>query len=165
MTSVAIPSNIQKTITNHALGAAAVGVPGAFAAHADLGVLGGIWARMIVRIAEQTDVDIDFKSAAKIAATLGIAIGTIGTGVKAANTYFAWSGVGTPLAILFNSSANGIATNHIGKAVASVMLKDNVSPEDIIRAALGVLGVSAADIAIDAVNEASANIVAKGPQP
>ena len=136
------PLNIQSCIIKHSIGAAAVGVPGAFAAHADVPVLVGIWGKMIYNIAQHAKKDISSDTAAKIAVSIGMTAGTFAATGKVANTYFAVSGVGTPLAILFNSSLNGVSTYAIGDSVANVILKDELSSGDIVKAAIG--GLSAA---------------------
>jgi hypothetical protein len=162
-----IPTKMHKSIIRHSFSAAGIGVPGAFAAHADIVPLMGIWANMIYRVAKHADKDLDWDSALKVAASLGAAGGVVAFGAKAANTYFAFSGIGTPLAILFNASANGVATYYVGRVAAQTIMKDKLSPGDIFGAVAGGLGIVTSDVAAEKIDELLRIIrdTFKGPNP
>ena len=148
-----IPLGIKTSIIRHSIGGAAIGVPGAFAAHGDVAFLSLLWSKMIYTIADKSGAEMDKKTIFKIAATVGAAAGTASAGVKIANTYFAATGVGTPFAMAANASANGVATYLIGNTAANFILKNNLDPADIIRGVLGALSIPLGDVAAEKVDE------------
>lgn len=136
-----LPSNMQRTILWTSLGLGGVGLFGAFTAHADLVVIAPSWAGLIIKLADQAGHELDRDKALKIAT--GVALGVAGFvgGVKLANTYLAYTGVGTIPAMLANASANGVLTYLMGKAAAQTFLEKDVteSVENLVRYILGLL--------------------------
>lgn len=139
MTTQSLTLSTKGIILKNSFWAAAVGVPGAFAAHADIPILAGIWAKMIYEIAEDNNIELNEANAIKIAAAIGGAVGIAAVGVKAANTYFAYTGIGSLLAIPLNATANGVGTYLIGDTSAKLINKKELTPADYARAVLGVL--------------------------
>jgi hypothetical protein len=92
---MAIPLNMQATILRRSLVAGGIGIPGAFGAHLDVAPLAALWTEMLLRLAGQADQEMEKAKAAKIVAGVLAGIGTFKMGFKAANTYFAYTGVGT----------------------------------------------------------------------
>ncbi len=158
-----LPLKINGIIAKNSWSAAAVGVPGAFAAHADIPILVGIWTNMLWKISKESRSNLDFKTIVKAVATFGAAVGTVASGVKIANTYFASTGVGTPLAIVFNSAANGLATYSIGRTCGNIMQRENVELADLISGLFALVGASASDVDPNDVQDLMDNILKNPP--
>src|SRR4051794_16777769 len=107
--------------------AGAVGIPGAFGAHADVLILIGIWTTLLVLLAKDAGSDLDKAKATKIVAAITVGISFFGTGFKLANTYFAYTVLGTLPAIIANVSANGGITYLFGNAAARTFLAEGAS--------------------------------------
>ena len=112
--SAAIPPGMQRIIRKHSLALGGVGVVGAFGAHADIPAITGSWAVMLTELATEANIKLDMEGALKITAALATAVGGVWTGFKLANSYFAYTGVGTPLAVLAN--ACGLSLNEVAEA-------------------------------------------------
>ena len=125
-----LPQEMQATINRYAIGAAVIGVPGAFAAHADLGVLAFLWRKMIIELARQAGGKLDNAKAKKLALGVLSGVAKAYAGYKLANTYFAMTGAGTVPAMAINSAANAYFTRQIGHAVGEVFLSD--TPTDCV---------------------------------
>lgn len=132
---------IKTCIARSSFAAAAVGVPGAFAAHGDIPVLTGIWANMIYRLAKHSECPMDMATAARIAGSIAVSMAAMSAGVKAANSYFAYTGVGTLPAIVANAGANGVGTWLVGRACADVMVEKDLErmAEKVIKIVVGVM--------------------------
>ena len=131
-----LPVRMKATILWSALAAGAVGIPGAFGAHADVPVLLGIWTTLLIRLASQAGESMSKATAAKVAAGVLVGIGGFQAGVKLATTYFAYTGVGTIPAIIVNAGANASLTYIFGRAAGKVFLSNSLqdSAAEVIRA-------------------------------
>jgi uncharacterized protein (DUF697 family) len=105
--------------------AGAVGVPGAFVAHADVPILVGIWITLLVRLAVLAGKDLDKGKAAKIVAGVLLATGGFAGGVKLMTTAIAYTGVGTVPAVIANAGANATLTYFFGRSTAKVFLSND----------------------------------------
>lgn len=117
---------MKSCILKHSFSAAAIGIPGAFAAHADIPALAGIWGRMIYKLAKHADCGMDEKTALKAAGSIAASVATMAAGAKLANTYFAATGIGTPIAIAANAGANAAGTWIVGNIAGELMLEDDI---------------------------------------
>ena len=87
--------------------AAAVGVPGAFVAHGDVAILTGIWTNMLYNLARHAGCEMDKETALLVAGALIASTGTMLAGMKLANTYFGYTGVGTiPAMVIPRKTSN-----------------------------------------------------------
>lgn len=120
---MAIPANMNGTILWTAGSLGGVGLFSAFAAHADVAVITGAWATMLVTLAVQAGHSLDKDKALKIVAGVLLGVGGLVGGTKLATTYFAYTGVGTIPAMLANASANATLTYLVGKAAATAFLE------------------------------------------
>lgn len=139
---MAIPLNMQATILRRSLVAGGIGIPGAFGAHLDVAPLAALWTEMLLRLAGQAGQEMEKAKAAKIVAGVLAGIGTFKMGFKAANTYFAYTGIGTVPAIVANASVNGVATYLFGRSCATLFLSSRVgdSVASIVFSILGMMG-------------------------
>lgn len=137
-----IPLNMQATIIRRSLAAGGIGIPGAFGAHLDVAPIAVVWTEMLVRLAGQARREMDKAKAAKIVAGVLAGIGIFKVGFKAANTYFAYTGIGTVPAVLANVGVNGVATYLFGRACAQLFLSSRPldSAESIAMSILGLIG-------------------------
>jgi len=119
-----LPLRMKTTILWSAAAAGAVGIPGAFLAHADVAVLVGIWTTLLGRLAYLSGEQLEKAKAAKIAAGAIGAIASMTAGVKLGTTYFAYTGVGTVPAIVVNAGANATLTYLFGKSAASIFMSE-----------------------------------------
>jgi len=135
---MSIPLSMRTCVLRHTIAAGAIGVPGAFAAHADIPFLIALWAKMFYELAEKTENGLDKKAALRLATALGTAVGTTAAGAKAANTYFTAvsGGLALPFTIAVNSSANALGTYIIGMAAADLLTKKELTAADLINAVL-----------------------------
>jgi len=122
-----IPLKMRTKIIWSAVTAGAIGVPGAFGAHADVPLLAGIWATLLVLLAKDAGAELDKAKATKIVAAIFLGISFFGTGFKLANTYFAYTVIGTLPAIIANVGANGSITYLFGKAAARAFLAEGAT--------------------------------------
>jgi uncharacterized protein (DUF697 family) len=133
---------MKATILATSVGLGTVGLFGAFAAHSDLLAITPAWTHMFLRLAKQAGKTLDKDRAVKI--TSGVLMGATALigGIKLANTYFAYSGVGTIPAIVVNAGVNGVLTWLAGRAWAQITLEEDLeqSVESLVRAVLGMLG-------------------------
>lgn len=126
---------MKRAILWHSLAAGGVGIPGAFAAHGDLVAITAIGVTLFIQLAVKAGKQMDKATATKIVAGVLAGIGGFAGGVKLANTYFAYTGVGTVPAIVVNAGANAGLTYLFGKAVASTFLAENteITVEALVR--------------------------------
>jgi len=111
-----------KKILTASASAAAVGVPGAFGGPGtDLAPIVTIWTALFVALADDEAVHMSERTAIKIVSSVLASIGLIGFGTKTAITVFAWTGVGTVVAVMLNASINAAMTYVFGQAVISVL--------------------------------------------
>lgn len=136
-----IPSNMKRSILWTSLGLGGVGLFGAFTAHADLVVIAPAWSALLVTLARQAGGQLDDDKALKVATAVALGVTSFLGGVKLANTYLAYTGVGTIPAALANGTANGVVTYLMGKAAAQTFLQRSVgdTAEDLARYILGML--------------------------
>ena len=113
---MAIPANMNFTIVFTSLSLGGMGFFTAFAAHADVPMITAAWSTMLLTLAVQAGHKLSKDKALKIAAGILIGVGGLVGGVKLANTYFAYSGVGTIPAMIMNAGANATVTYLVGKA-------------------------------------------------
>ncbi len=121
-----LPIRMQSAIIWSAVGAGGAGIPGAFGAHVDLGALALIWTGLLLRLGYLAGVKLDEGKAAKIAAGVITALGGFVGGVKLANTYFAYTGVGTIPAVVANMGANATLTYLFGRSAAKIFLSNGM---------------------------------------
>ena len=136
-----LPLRMKTTILWSATAAGAVGIPGAFAAHADVGVLVGIWTTLLIRLAYLSGEQLEKAKAAKIAAGAIGGVSAMTLGVKFGATYFAYTGVGTVPAIVVNAGANAPLTYLFGKSAASIFLSEGTqeSVAEIVKSIIALI--------------------------
>lgn len=134
--SVKVPTNMRRTIFWTSAGLGAEGLVGVFTAHADVGVITAAWVAMFVTLAHQAGREMDKDQALKIVAGIVVAIGGLAAGVKIANTWLVYTGVGTLPAMLCNLGTNAVMTYIIGMSAARVFLASDrsVTANEMIRA-------------------------------
>lgn len=134
--NVDIPAVMRRTVMWTAGGLGVEGLFSAFAAHADLAIITAAWTGMLVTLADQADLNLGKDQALKIATGVVVGIGGMAAGVKAANAFFAYTGVGTLPAMLCNAGTNGTVTYMVGMAAARVFMSEGKDAciEEIIRA-------------------------------
>ncbi|MDO8381017.1 DUF697 domain-containing protein [Phenylobacterium sp.] len=130
-----IPSEMHNTVILAALGLGFVGLFGAFQAHADVAVIVAAWATMFVTLARQAGNAMSRDAALKVAAGVIVGIGGMAMGIKVANNWLAYTGVGTIPAMICNAGTNGFVTYIIGRSAARVFLTSDASAtvEQMIR--------------------------------
>ncbi len=133
-----IPGAMHDTIIWTTITTGAVGVAGAFGAHADLPVIAAAWATMFVKLAAKSGNAMSRDTALKVATGVIVGVGTFATGVKVATTWIAYTGIGTVPAILANVSTNGALTYMVGRSAARVFLTED-SGENIERMIKAIL--------------------------
>lgn len=136
-----INPSVHTKITSAAALAGAVGVPGSFAAHADVWVLGLVWAGLFTTIADATGTTFTRHERTRIIkGVLAGAAAFIG-GMKAATTVIAYTGVGTIPAMLANASINATFTYTFGMALYQVFSskEKHVTTADLIQAIVVVM--------------------------
>jgi len=136
-----IPLRMKTAIVWSAVLAGAVGVPGAFGAHADVLALTAIWITLLIRLGILAGKDIEKGTAAKIVAGVLLGIGGFAGGVKLMTTAVAYTGIGTIPAIIVNAGANAALTYYFGRSVAKVFLSEDLhdSASAIIAAILAMM--------------------------
>jgi uncharacterized protein (DUF697 family) len=136
-----LPLKMKATIVRCSMGAAGVGIPGAFAAHGDLVAIGAIWTTMLIRLATHAGENLENSKATKIVAGVFAGIGLFKVGFKLANTYFAFTGVGTLPAMIANASVNGGVTYLFGRASGKLFLSEGFrdSTESIVQNLLSLM--------------------------
>jgi F420-0:gamma-glutamyl ligase-like protein len=135
---------MQTTIVGTSVALGITGLFGAFEPHADLGVISVAWGSMFVALAAQAGDHLTKETALKIAAGVGLGLGGMIGGAKLANTYFAYTGVATPFAMIINGSANAIVTYVVGRAAARTFLGSDrgQTVEQIVASIVGLAGTS-----------------------
>jgi uncharacterized protein (DUF697 family) len=137
-----LPLEMKGTILATSLGLGAVGLFGAFAAHSDLMAITPAWTHMFLKLAKQAGKSLSKDTALKV--VTGVLVGAMGLlgGIKLANSYFAYSGVGTVPAVQVNGSVNGVLTWLAGRAWAQIALEEDLeqSVDNLVRAVLGMVG-------------------------
>ena len=87
--------------------------------------IAGIWTGMLVRLSNQAGNRMNKGKAAKVAAGVLAGIGLFKTGFKLADTYFAYTGVGTIPAVVANAGADGTITYLFGRAAGKLFLSED----------------------------------------
>ena len=82
---------------------------------------------MMLDLADEAGSRMNKDTALKIAAGGLTGIGGIGAGIKIVQLALAYTGVGTPLAMLANAGTNAVLTYTVGTAVGRVFLASNSS--------------------------------------
>ncbi|MBI1327531.1 MAG: hypothetical protein GC136_07810 [Alphaproteobacteria bacterium] len=123
--------DINNCILKYAFTNAAVGIPGALGGHIDVPFLAGSWAKMIYDVARVADRPMDMGTAVRVGAAVAGGVGTMMTGMKLANSYFAYTGIGTIPAMIINASANGVVTYMVGKSAGDLITEDD--PDKLAR--------------------------------
>lgn len=129
-------------ILKTSLSLGAVGLPGAFAAHWDMVAIVPAWSTLLYKLAKDAGKQLDKATITKIAGAVAVGVGSALAGVKLANSYFAYSGVGTIPAIGLNMAANGSVTYLMGMSAAKLFLAEDLdeSVERIAKAILRGMG-------------------------
>jgi uncharacterized protein (DUF697 family) len=137
----AVPWKMHLTIIWTAAGLGGVGLFSAFAAHADIAVISAAWTGMLVTLAVQAGHSLSKDGALKIVAGILFAVGGLAGGIKLANTYFAYTGVGTVPAMIVNAGANATLTYIVGKAAAKTFMELETleSAERVVVAIIAIL--------------------------
>ena len=137
-----IPLDMKATILKTTIGLGAVGLFGAFAAHGDIVAVGAAWGHMFAKLAKQAGRRLDSDRALKIASGVLVGASSFLGGMKIANTYLAYTGVGTIPAAAINSGTNGLLTWLVGRGWAQIVLEDDLeqSVDNLVRSLLGALG-------------------------
>lgn len=137
-----IPFGMRTRIICSSVTVGAVGIPGALGAHLDVVAIAGIWGNLLLMLGKQAGAEFDKAKATKIVAVILAGVGLFGTGFKLANTYFAYTGIGTIPAVVLNAGANASITYLFGKAVARTFLAEGATgPADSIGASILALMV------------------------
>jgi uncharacterized protein (DUF697 family) len=136
-----LPLDMNATILANSLGLGTVGLFGAFAAHSDLLAITPAWTHMFLRLAKQAGKSMDKETALKVVTGVLMGASALVGGIKLANTYFAYSGVGTVPAIVLNGGVNGLLTWLAGRAWAQIALEEDLgqSVESLVRAVLSIV--------------------------
>lgn len=135
-----IPSEMHDTIVWACIGLGVVGLFGAFAAHADVAVIVTAWTAMFVKLASQANRSMCKDTALKVASGIIVAMGGIAVGMKVANGWLAFTGVGTIPAMICNAGTNAAMTYVIGRSAARVFLSADAgaSVEELIKGILAL---------------------------
>lgn len=135
---------MKTTILTTSLGLGAVGVFGAFAAHSDILAIAPAWVAMFASISEDAGVHVDRDKLLKIATGVLLGVGGLLGGMKMANTYFAYTGIGTIPAVVANAGMNAVATWLAGRAWGHIVLEEDLeqSVENLVRAMMASIGVA-----------------------
>jgi uncharacterized protein (DUF697 family) len=160
-----LPFNMQLTVTRSSFAAAAIGIPGAFGAHVDVPAIAAIWTGMLLRLSAQAGSRMENGKAMKVAAGVLAGIGLFKMGFKLANTYIAYTGIGTIPAVVANAGANGTVTYLFGRSAGKLFLSENKedSVEGLIKGILTLMtGVSAENINVDASSGSIPTSLEKG---
>jgi Domain of unknown function (DUF697) len=141
MSAPQIPSGMRATVAWTAAGLGTMGLFTAFAAHADVGAITTAWSGMFIRLAHQADLELDKDDALKIAAGVLVGIGGLAAGVKLANTWLAYTGVGTLPAMVCNAGTNGAVTYVIGCSAARVFISSDrgTSVQEMVKAIVRIV--------------------------
>lgn len=132
-----IPWSMHRVILYASGGLGAVGIPGAFAAHADVPVIATVWAGMFCALAVLAGKPMDKYLALKVAGGLLLALSGMIEGIKLANTYFAASLIATPYAVAANMALNAGITYNVGRAAARIfLLNDKEETADLMIVAI-----------------------------
>ena len=119
-----VPWNVHAKIIWASAGLAFVGVPGAFAAHADIPIITSAWAGLSVYLIDAAGINMDKASILKLVAGVLTAITSFIIGYKTATTAAAYTGIGTVPAIVVNAGLNGIVTYSYGRALFTILIED-----------------------------------------
>jgi uncharacterized protein (DUF697 family) len=143
-TMAAIPLNMKTTITTTSIGLGAVGIFGAFAAHSDLLAIAPAWTGMFLRLANQAGKPMERDRVLKVVTGVLVGVTSFVGGVKLANSYFAYTGIGTIPAIVVNAGVNGTLTWLAGRAWAQICLEDDLeqSVDNLIASLIGAIAAS-----------------------
>jgi len=136
------PTKKMKSIVRWAaLGLGAEGFFGVFAAHADLGAITAAWITMFIALAAEAGTELDKATAMKIATGIVVGIGGMAAGIKMAEAWLAYTGVGTIPAMLCNAGTNAIMTYMIGNAAARVFVAQDGSAcaEEVVKAIMRIV--------------------------
>jgi uncharacterized protein (DUF697 family) len=122
----------QAVIVRTATGsAAAVGVPGVFVP--DVPLLTGIWATMLVALAEEAGHEMNKEFAIKVGTGLVTGMGSMVAGVKTFSWFIKWvPGIGTGSAMAINTSLNGFFTYRLGRAWAEMVDRPDFTMTDAV---------------------------------
>ncbi|MEJ0027704.1 MAG: hypothetical protein WDN01_16895 [Rhizomicrobium sp.] len=126
---VKIPTAMQRTIYWSALALGIEGLFGVFTVHADVPIIVAAWTGMFVKLASQAGRKMDKTTATKVAAGIVVGVGGIASGMRLAETWLAYTGVGTLPAMICNAGTNAVFTYMVGCAIARVFLaRDRNAP-------------------------------------
>lgn len=136
-----IPDEMHRTIVWASLGLGFTGLFGVFTAHGDLAVIVPAWGAMIWKLSDQACIEFDRDAALKLAGGLAAAIGGLVTGVKVAEAFLAYTGVGTIPAMVCNAGTNAAVTYIVGRSIARVFLASDsgTSVEEMVAAVIRLI--------------------------
>ena len=99
---------------------------------------------MFASISEDAGVHVDRDKLLKIATGVLLGVGGLLGGMKMANTYFAYTGIGTIPAVVANAGMNAVATWLAGRAWGHIVLEEDLeqSVENLVRAMMASIGVA-----------------------
>jgi len=115
--------------------AGGIGVPGALFFGLDVTVMAGIWATMILSIADKSGREIDKTWAAKVASGVATGIAAYVGGSKLAVGILGWIPVvGWIPAMAVNSTLNAWFTRNLGHAMVDMFERENFEFTDVSNA-------------------------------
>jgi uncharacterized protein (DUF697 family) len=128
---MAIEPKYKKIIIDSARTAAAAAGPGTFIPVLDTGVVAGVWANMLIKIAKISGHDLDFKFAIKMATVVATGV----SGYVAGSKLFTYGlllipGVGWLTAMGINGMLNYIFTFKLGKVAKNMFEKPGFDAGD-----------------------------------
>lgn len=156
-----ISQEMKNIVESYAEGLGAIGTSAALIPHADIPIIAAGWVKMIHDLCQQSDLEIDSKSAAKLALAVAKSGGAMALGVKFMSSVLGWvgsiptAGGSIIVATTINVAANYFVTKNLGHRIAGILTRDHIRGTDVfitLAAGLGVAGV-VADIAASEVGE------------
>jgi uncharacterized protein (DUF697 family) len=139
---MSLPTKYAPIVKAAAKTAGAIGVPGAFSFGLDVTVMAGIWTTMTVAIAHKSNHQIDRSFAAKlVSAVLGGIAGYIGGSKLAMKLLHFIPGPGTLAAMGVNSFLDFWFTWRLGKGLAQLFDKKDLSTLDIGLIAIHLIAI------------------------
>ena len=136
-----IPEAMHDIIVMASVGLGITGIFGVFVPHGDVPIIVAAWVGMFLKLAEEVKLEFDKDLAFKLAGGLVAAVGGLVSGVKIAETFLAYTGIGTIPAMICNVGTNAAMTYVIGRALARVFLASDRSTtiEEMIRGVIRLI--------------------------
>ncbi len=142
-----VSKEMKKCVKDFAKVAAGTGVVMGPIPHSDIAVMIGLWAAMLKKLVDLSDNDYDEETLQRVAVAAVIATGTAAAAIKTVSwaTSLATAPLTLGLSLLFNSGVNGAinywTTRATGMESAELIVADELTPENAVRAALAVFGI------------------------